>query len=85
MVYDGAKRKSETVCVQIRTKHSICLKRGKYKKHSIEREEVYPYPSLSGIALMSDNLSIPIQFQKLNDKYVAEVDKILLDLRKATL
>ena len=53
MVYDGAKRRSEGVCVQVRTRHSLCLKRGKYKKHSIEGEEVYPYPSFSD-TLMSD-------------------------------
>ena len=68
--------------MQIRSKHSASLKRGKYEKHSIELEEVYP--SLPGIALISDNLSTPIQFQKLNDKYIAAVDKILLDLQKAT-
>jgi len=61
-VYASAKRKGEEIRVQIRSKHSASLKRGKYAKHSIELEE----------------------FQKLNDKYIAAVDKILLDLQKAT-
>ena len=81
-LYASAKRKGEEIRVQIRNKHSASLKRGKYEKHSIELEEVYP--SFSTIALMSDSLSNPIQFQKLNDKYIAAVDKILLDLQKAT-
>jgi ribosome recycling factor len=51
-VYASAKRKSEEIRVQIRSKHSASLKRGKYDKHSIEVEEVYP--SLSGISLMFD-------------------------------
>lgn len=81
-MYASAKRKSEEIRVQIRGKHSASLKRGKYGKHSIEAEEVYPF--LSGISLMSDDFSNPIQFQKLNDKYIAAVDKILSDLQKAT-
>ena len=52
-VYVSAKKKSEEIRVQIRSKHSACLKRGKYGKHSIEAEEVYL--SLSGISL---NLTI---------------------------
>ena len=81
-MYTSAKRKAEEIRVQIRNKHSASLKRGKYAKHSIELEEVYP--SLSVIAFMSDNLSNSIQFQKLNDKYIVAVDQILLDLQKAT-
>ena len=81
-MYASAKRKGEEIRVQIRSKHSASLKRGKYEKRSIELEEVYP--SISCTASISDNLSILIQFQKLNDKYIAAVDKILLDLQKAT-
>ena len=40
-VYMTAKRKGEEIRVQIRNKHSVSLKRGKYEKHSIELEEVY--------------------------------------------
>ena len=81
-LYASAKRKGEDIRVQVRHKHSASLKRGKYGKHSIEMEEVCS--SFSGLVLMADNLSNPIQFQKLNDKYIAAVDKILLDLKKAT-
>lgn len=81
-LYASAKRKGEEIRVQIRNKHSASLKRGKYEKRSIEVEEVYS--SFSGLLSIFDNLSNPIQFQKLNDKCIAAVDKILLDLKKAT-
>ncbi|KAJ7336391.1 ribosome recycling factor domain-containing protein [Mycena albidolilacea] len=55
-------RKSEDVRVQIRKLHQASLKRGNYKKHSIELEE----------------------FQKLTDRHIAEVDKIVTGLKKAT-
>jgi ribosome recycling factor len=46
-VYASAKRKGEEIRVQIRSKHSASLKRGKYEKHSIELEEVFrPYLAL---------------------------------------
>jgi len=57
------------------------LKKGKYAKHSIEMEEV-----------MSNSLNVSVrqmlmihslQFQKLTDKYVKEVDRILGDLQKS--
>ncbi|KAJ7800329.1 ribosome recycling factor-domain-containing protein [Mycena olivaceomarginata] len=55
-------RKAEDVRVQIRKLHQASLKRGNYKKHSIELEE----------------------FQKLTDRHIAEVDKIVAGLKKAT-
>ncbi|KAF7289128.1 Protein kinase domain-containing protein [Mycena chlorophos] len=58
----AASRQSEDVRVQIRKAHQASLKRGNYKKHSIELEE----------------------FQKLVDRHVAEVDKIVAELKKAT-
>ncbi|KAJ7136082.1 ribosome recycling factor domain-containing protein [Mycena epipterygia] len=58
----AAHRKSEDVRVQIRKHHQSSLKRGNYKKHSIELEE----------------------FQKLTDRHIAEVDKIIADLKKST-
>ncbi|KAJ7062048.1 ribosome recycling factor domain-containing protein [Mycena amicta] len=58
----AASRQSEDVRVQIRKAHQASLKRGNYKKHSIELEE----------------------FQKLVDRQIAEVDKIVADLKKAT-
>ncbi|KAJ6590534.1 ribosome recycling factor domain-containing protein [Mycena vulgaris] len=58
----GAHRKSEDVRVQIRKLHQASLKRGNYKKHSVELEE----------------------FQKLTDRHVADVDKVIADLKKAT-
>ncbi|KAJ7437383.1 ribosome recycling factor domain-containing protein [Mycena galericulata] len=58
----AAQRKSEDVRVQIRKIHQTSLKRGNYKKHSIELEE----------------------FQKLTDRHIGDVDKIVADLKKAT-
>ncbi|KAJ7627647.1 ribosome recycling factor domain-containing protein [Mycena polygramma] len=58
----AASRKAEDVRVQIRKHHQASLKRGNYKKHSIELEE----------------------FQKLTDRHIADVDKIVADLKKAT-
>ncbi|KAJ7660051.1 ribosome recycling factor domain-containing protein [Mycena rosella] len=55
-------RKSEDVRVQIRKLHQASLKRGNYKKHSVELEE----------------------FQKLTDRHITDVDKIIADLKKAT-
>jgi len=58
----AATRKAEDVRVQIRKLHQASLKRGNYKKHSIELEE----------------------FQKLTDRHIADVDKIVADLKKTT-
>lgn len=67
--------------MQVRKHHSSSLKKGKYAKHSIEMEEV-----------MSNSLNVSVrqmlmihslQFQKLTDKYVKEVDRILGDLQKS--
>ncbi|KAF7303654.1 Protein kinase domain-containing protein [Mycena indigotica] len=58
----AASKQSEDVRVQIRKAHSTSIKRGNYKKHSIELEE----------------------FQKLVDRHIAEVDKTVVDLKKAT-
>ncbi|KAK7046716.1 Rhodanese domain-containing protein [Favolaschia claudopus] len=58
----AATRKAEDVRVQIRKQHQTSLKRGNYKKHSIEMEE----------------------FQKLVDRHIADVEKIVLDLKRAT-
>ncbi|KAJ7484681.1 ribosome recycling factor domain-containing protein [Mycena latifolia] len=55
-------RKSEDVRVQIRKLHQASLKRGNYKKHSVELEE----------------------FQKLMDRHIADIDKVIADLKKAT-
>jgi ribosome recycling factor len=40
-------RKAEDVRVQIRKLHQASLKRGNYKKHSIELEEVWSPPYLT--------------------------------------
>ncbi|KAJ7628584.1 ribosome recycling factor domain-containing protein [Roridomyces roridus] len=58
----AVQRKSEDVRVQIRKIHQTSLKRGNYKKHSIELEE----------------------FQKLTDRHIGDIDKIIVDLKKAT-
>ncbi|KAJ7232979.1 ribosome recycling factor domain-containing protein, partial [Mycena haematopus] len=58
----AASRQAEDVRVQIRKLHQASLKRGNYKKHSIEIEE----------------------FQKLTDRHIAEVEKIVGDLKRAT-
>ncbi|KAF8189933.1 ribosome recycling factor domain-containing protein [Mycena galopus ATCC 62051] len=58
----AASRKAEDVRVQIRKLHQTSVKRGNYKKHSIELEE----------------------FQKLSDRHIAEVEKIVANLKNAT-
>lgn len=39
-LYTAARAKAEDTRVQVRKLHDASLKRGKYEKHSIEREEV---------------------------------------------
>jgi len=76
-LYTAAHRKAEEIRVQIRKQHQPSIKRGKYQKHSIELDEV---SELLFLVLRSDLC----QFQKLTDRYVGEVDKILASLKKAT-
>ncbi|KAJ7151049.1 ribosome recycling factor domain-containing protein [Mycena filopes] len=58
----AASRKSEDVRVQIRHLQQSSLKRGNFKKYTIEYDEI----------------------QKLTERHIAEVDKIIADLKKAT-
>lgn len=77
----GAHRKSEDVRVQIRKIHQASLKRGKYEKHSIELEEV---SSAFGVPLRHVLMVARLKFQKLTDRHIGDVDKIIADLKKAT-
>ncbi|KAG6887654.1 hypothetical protein C0992_011324 [Termitomyces sp. T32_za158] len=77
-LYTTAQRKAEEIRVQVRKQHQASLKRGKYEKHSVELEEVSM--NLFFFVLNSHFQ----QFQKLTDRYVGEVDKILASLKKAT-
>lgn len=78
-LFTAAKRKAEDIRVQIRKHHSSSLKKGKYARHSVEMEEVSNVKEILWCANADDLL----QFQKLTDKYVKEVDKILGDLQKS--
>jgi ribosome recycling factor len=80
-LFTTAQRKAEDTRVQIRKLHQASLKRGKYVKHSIELEEV----CLVSVSLLSPIVLIyGMQFQKLTDRFVGEVDKVLAQLKKAT-
>ncbi|OAX39928.1 ribosome recycling factor [Rhizopogon vinicolor AM-OR11-026] len=57
-----AQRMSEDTRVQLRKIQQASVKKGDYKKHTVELE----------------------QFQKLTDKNVAEIDKILAHMKKST-
>lgn len=73
----SAQLKAEDIRVQIRKHHQSSLKRGKYEKHSVELEEASQEDS------RYFSISPSFQFQKLAHRYVAEVDKILTELKKA--
>jgi ribosome recycling factor len=78
-LYTAAHRQSEDIRVQIRKIHQASIKRGKYPKHSPELAAVRLSSAISNLILI-----ILSQFQTLEKTSIAEVDKILVGLKKAT-
>jgi ribosome recycling factor len=78
-LYATFHKKAEEVRIQIRHAQSEGMKKGKWAKYTVEAEEVRAlhYVFLGRVDLF-------LQFQKLMKRYVADVDKILADLKKAT-
>jgi ribosome recycling factor len=77
-LYATFHKKAEEVRTQIRHAQSEGMKKGKWTKYTVEAEEVR---ALNYVFLGAD---LFLQFQKLMKRYVADVDKILADLKKAT-
>lgn len=74
-----AQRLAEDSRVQLRKIQGLSTKKGKYAKHSVELEEVCSFfpPSASHFDIIPCE-----QFQKLTDRHIAEVDKILAQMKK---
>jgi ribosome recycling factor len=74
---------AEDTRVQLRKIQQASVKKGDYKKHSVELEEVCHDRFF---IRRSPHLTFPFlyQFQKLTDRNVAEIDKILAHMKKST-
>jgi ribosome recycling factor len=65
--------------VQIRKHHQLSVKKGGYKKFTPELEAVRLFSLLPAT---SAEAFYALQFQKLLDRHIAEVDKILAAMKK---
>jgi hypothetical protein len=94
----AAQKQAEETRVQIRKLHQAAVKKGGYKKFSIELESVRllfsPLPPFSlrflRVVLLAESLCFTIadvrraaQFDKLVQQHIAEVDKTLAEMKKA--
>jgi ribosome recycling factor len=78
--YSNASKLAEDARVQIRRQHQSSVKKGKYSRHSSEHHEV---GTLLEVFLSKCNKS-DSQFQKLQDRHIAEVDAVLAHIKRST-
>ena len=79
-LYGAAQKQAEDARAQIR-KQRDAVSKG-FKKHEPEYEEVCTFLSCDGSLLVYTTSSL--QYQKLMDRYIGEVDKILANMKKTT-
>jgi hypothetical protein len=86
-LYSSAQKQAEEVRVQIRKHHQASVKKGAFKKFSIEIEGVRVVAFRPRFSCGKDtNILITgsIQFQKLMEKHIAEVDSVLAAMKKTS-
>jgi ribosome recycling factor len=79
--YSNASKLAEEARVQIRRQHQASVKKGKYSRHSTEHHEVCAFLEVS---LASKCNEWDSQFQKLQDRHIAEVDTVLARIKRST-
>jgi ribosome recycling factor len=79
--YSNASKLAEEARVQIRRQHQTSVKKGKYARHSTEYHEVGAFLEAS---LVSKCNECDSQFQKLQDRHIAEVDTVLAHIKRST-
>lgn len=79
--YSNALKLAEDARVQIRRQHQTSVKKGKYSRHSSEHHEVSTFQRVSLASKCNKNYP---QFQKLQDRHVAEVDTVLAHIKRST-